>query len=451
MVSEADLKPWLRAPTRRYILTNASVVDVATGTLRRNSAVQLKDGYIDAVLDSTESTIAAAQNQSYEVVDCSGKFICPGLIDSHVHVMAVPGFGDLSKAFGNPNDVSLLRQPYVCAQMLHRGFTSVRDCGGALLALKEAINDGVFPGPRLFISGHALSQAGGHGDFRGSHDHTACCGGSTTGLGRICNGVPECMTAVREEIRTGADFIKIMGSGGVSSPTDKIDHLQFTEAEIQAMVECAANAGTYVTAHAYTPKAIRHCVENGVRGIEHGNFIDAPTAKLLAEKGVYLTPTLITYAEMASPKWQGYLPPESKSKNEEVLTAGLAALKTAHEAGVTICYGTDLLGPLGAAQSFEFSLRSKALPALAVLQSATLNPARMVGREDSLGQIKAGFEADIVITSVNPLENVAIFDNPEANVMGVIKEGRVYKSRWDGLKEDTAVPVKVMPEVKPAL
>ncbi|WYZ33883.1 hypothetical protein EsH8_I_000159 [Colletotrichum jinshuiense] len=445
MVTEADLKPWLRAPVRRYILTNATIVDVTDGSLRPHAAIQLKDGYIDAILESTDAVVADAQQQGFEVIDCSGKFICPGLIDSHVHIVAVPGFGDLSKAFGNPNDVSLLRQPYVCAQMLHRGFTSVRDCGGALQALKEAINDGVFPGPRLFIAGHALSQAGGHGDFRGPHDHTACCGGSTNGLGRVCNGVPECMTAVREEIRTGADFIKIMGSGGVSSPTDKIDHLQFSGAEIRAMVECAENAGTYVTAHAYTTKAIRHCIDNGVRGIEHGNFVDAPTAKLMAEKGVYLTPTLITYAEMASPKWRGYLPPESMSKNEEVLHAGLVALKTAYDAGVTICFGTDLLGPLGAAQSFEFTLRAKALSPLAVLQSATINPARMVGREDSLGQIKVGFEADLVITDANPAENVSIFDDPETHVCGVIKEGRIYKSRWSGLVEDATVPVRIKP------
>ncbi|OLN91664.1 hypothetical protein CCHL11_06634 [Colletotrichum chlorophyti] len=445
MVAEADLKPWLRAPVRRYILTNATVVDVTDGSLRPNSAIQLANGYIDSILDSTDSVITAARQQGFEVIDCAGRFVSPGLIDSHVHIVAVPGFGDLSKAFGNPNDVSLLRQPYVCAQMLQRGFTSVRDCGGALQALKEAVNDGVFPGPRLFIAGHALSQAGGHGDFRGPHDHAECCGGSTNGLGRMCNGVPECMTAVREEIRTGADFIKIMGSGGVSSPTDKIDHLQFTGAEIRAMVECADNAGTYVTAHAYTTKAIRHCIDNGVRGIEHGNFLDAPTAKLMAEKGVYLTPTLITYAQMASPKWRGYLPPESMSKNEEVLNAGLVALKTAYDAGVTICFGTDLLGPLGAAQSFEFSLRSKALPSLAVLQSATLNPARMIGRADSLGQVKPGFEADLIITDLNPVDNVSILDDPETHILGVIKEGRIQKSRWSGLAEDAAVPLRIKP------
>ncbi|KAG8156335.1 hypothetical protein KVR01_013787 [Diaporthe batatas] len=435
MVTEAQLKPWLRPALKSYILTNANVVDVTNGSIRKGATVKIKDGLIISVED-TPDTLSHAQNEGSEIIDCKGKFLSPGLIDSHVHIMAVPGFGDLSKAFGNPNDVSVLRQPYVCAQMLYRGFTTVRDCGGALLALKEAIEDGVFPGPRLFIAGHALSQSGGHADYRGPHDDSMCCGGTTTGLGRIANG-----------IRTGADFIKIMGSGGVSSPTDKIDHLQFTGSEIRAMVECAANAGTYVTAHAYTAQAIRHCIENGARGIEHGNFIDEPTAKLMAEKGCFLTPTLVTYAEMASPKWKGYLPPESVSKNEAVLQAGLQALKTASDAGVTICYGTDLLGPLGTAQTYEFSLRSRVLSPLAVLQSATINPARLIKREKSLGQIKPGFEADILILDSNPLDDVTIFDDPEKNVLAVIKEGRIQKSRWEAFIEDAISPVRIKPSI----
>lgn len=444
MVTEADLKPWLRPPPKRYILTNARIVDVATGKILQNKAVKLQDGRIHSIQESAATLIAEAQQKDgYAIIDCQGNYLTPGLIDCHVHLMAVPGFGDLSKAFGNPHDVSVLRQPYVCSQMLHRGFTSVRDCGGALLALKEAINDGVFPGPRLFIAGHALSQSGGHADYRGPHDHSFCCGGVTTGLGRVCNGVSQCMQAVREEIRTGADFIKIMGSGGVSSPTDKIDHLQFTKAEIRAMAECAANAGTYITAHAYTAKAIRHCIDNGARGIEHGNFIDEPTAKLMADKGCFLTPTLVTYAEMASPRWKGYLPPESMSKNEEVLEAGLHALKTAHDAGVTICYGTDLLGPLGQAQTREFTLRSKVLSPLEVLRSATINAARLVMQENSLGQIKPGFEADILLVASNPLEDATIFDDAEKKVIMVIKEGRICKSRRDDLLEDVVLPVKI--------
>lgn len=444
MVTEADLKPWLRPPPKGYILTNAKIVDVVNGIILHNKAVKLQDGRIHSIQDSTPALIAdAEQKEGCVAIDCKGNYLTPGLIDCHVHLMAVPGFGDLSKAFGNPHDVSVLRQPYVCAQMLHRGFTSVRDCGGALLALKEAVDDGLFPGPRLFIAGHALSQSGGHADYRGPHDHSFCCGGVTTGLGRVCNGVSQCMQAVREEIRSGVDFIKIMGSGGVSSPTDKIDHLQFTGPEIRAMVECAENAGTYVTAHAYTAKAIRHCIENGARGIEHGNFIDASVAKLMAEKGCFLTPTLVTYAEMASPKWKGYLPPESMSKNEEVLEAGLHALKTAHDAGVTICYGTDLLGPLGQAQTREFALRSKVLSPIEVLRSATVNAAQLIMQDDSLGQIKAGFEADLLLVASNPLEDVTVFDNPERNVLAVIKEGRICKSRRDDLAEDVVLPVRI--------
>ncbi|KAK8074312.1 hypothetical protein PG994_005211 [Apiospora phragmitis] len=456
MVQQADLKPWLRPPPRSYVLANANVVDVEAGALRQSMDVQIENGKITSIrpysTTSTSTTTTPPSSSSaaasdLTTIDCTGRYLCPGLVDSHVHLIAVPGFGDLSSAFGNPEAVSLLRQPYACAQMLARGFMSVRDCGGATAALRDALADGVFPGPRLFRAGHALSQSGGHADFRGPHDRSMCCGGATTGLGRVCNGVAQCMQAVREEIRTGSDFIKIMGSGGVSSPTDKIDHLQFTGAEIRAMVACADNAGTYVTAHAYTAKAIRHCIDNGVRGIEHGNFLDAATAALMKERGAYLTPTLVTYHQMASPKWTGYLPPASQAKNTEVLDAGLRALRVAHDAGVAVCFGTDLLGPLGAAQTHEFALRGQVLPPADVLRSATLNPARMLGRESALGQIREGFEADVLMLSANPLEDVTVLDQPDKYLLGVMKEGRIYNSRIKGMEEDGVVPVRVTPRL----
>lgn len=209
------------------------------------------------------------------------------------------------------------------------------------------------------------------------------------------------------------------------------------------MVECASNAGTFVTAHAYTTKAIRHCIENGVKGIEHGNFVDAPTAKLMAHNGVYLTPTLIAYAQMASERWKGYLPPESQAKNSQVLKSGLEALQIASEAGVTMCYGSDLLGPLGSAQTHEFALRSQVLKPIEVLRSATINPAKMMGCGDLIGQIKEGFHADVVVLDGNPLKDVSIFDRPEKHVLGVMKDGRVYKSRWKALPEDYEIPVRV--------
>lgn len=435
------IKPWLRPEPQGYLFKNANVVDVKAGKIIENATVITRKGKIESISSSLPDPLPT----DLTVIDLENRYLCPGLFDAHVHLCAVPGFNDLSKAFGNPNDVHLLRQPYTAAQMLHRGFTSIRDCGGAQLALKEAIEEGVFPGPRLFISGHALSQFGGHGDLRHSHDQTGCCGGthSSNFLGRLCNGVPECMAAVREEVRCGADFIKIMGSGGVASPTDRLEHLQFTGSEIQAMVECANNAGTFVTAHAYTVKAIRHCIDNGAKGIEHGNFLDAPTAKIMAHKGVYLTPTLIAYAQMASEQWKGYLPPESQEKNSQVFSSGLEALKVASDAGVTMCYGSDLLGPLGSAQTHEFALRSQVLTSLQVLQSATINPAKMMGWQDSIGQVKEGFFADLIVLNKNPLEDVTIFDRPGEHVLGVIKEGRVYKSRWSGLPEDSEIPIRV--------
>ncbi|KAL3476894.1 hypothetical protein BJX99DRAFT_270233 [Aspergillus californicus] len=439
MASEAHIKPWLRPSPTPYLLTNATIIDVTTGTLQPNKTVYIQDGKITSITPSPPETLSPGTI----TIDCTNKYLTPGLFDAHIHFVAVPGFPSLSAAFGNENDISLLRQPYVASQMLHRGFTSVRDCGGAQLAFKQAIEEGVFPGPRLFIAGHALSQSGGHGDIRSAHDHVQCCNGHTNGLGRICDGVPACMAAVREEVRCGADFIKIMGSGGVSTPTDRLEQVQFTAAEVRAMVECAENAGTYVTAHAYTPKAIMHAIENGVKGIEHGNFITADVARVMAERGIYLTPTLVSYAEMGSERWRGYLPADGQVKNSEVLSAGVASLKIAADAGVTICYGSDLLGPLGLAQTREFALRAQVLSPLAVLQSATVNPARMMGWGERIGQVKEGFLADVLILDRNPLEDVTVFDRPEDCVLGVMKEGRVYKSRWEGLKEDAEVPVRI--------
>ncbi|THY38550.1 amidohydrolase [Aureobasidium pullulans] len=428
------IKPWQLPPHKTYIFQNANIVDSERGLIRKECTVKVSNGVFDEVKEGR-----LLDTQGAIVVDLEGRFLCPGLIDSHVHLMAVPGFEDLSRAFGNPFAVSAFRQPYVCQQMLSRGFTSVRDCGGATYALKEAIEDGVFPGPRLFLSVHALSQTGGHADIRGPHDHEQCCGGANGDLGRICDGVEDCIKATREQIRTGADFIKIMAGGGVTTPTDKLENVQFTAQEVKAITTVAGNADLWVTAHAYTPKSIRHAIENGCKGIEHGNFLDEPTAKLMAERGAFLTPTLVTYAEMND--WPGYLPPESAKKNSVVLEAGIRSLKIASEAGVTICFGTDLLGPLGSAQTREFRIRSEVLSPVDLLRTATVNPARMLRVGDRLGQIKPGFVADLLILESNPLEDITILDSPDKHLFAVMKEGRVHHSRWSKLPVDAPKPV----------
>ncbi|KZF20283.1 amidohydrolase [Xylona heveae TC161] len=429
---ESAVKPWKPGPQKRYVLRGANVVDTMSGSVRRNCTVKLAGGKIASITDGDEDDVA----EDATIIDVTGKYLCPGLIDSHVHLCAVTGEKDLGKLFNLDSTMAAMRVPYTCLQMLRRGFTTIRDCGGCPLALKEAVEDMVLQGPRIFRAGLAISQTGGHADLRGPYDHTQCCGGTISALGRVCDGVPECIRGTREELRTGADFIKIMGGGGVASPTDKLENIQFTPEEVRAITTVARNNGTYVTAHAYTPQAIRQAVDNGVMGIEHGNLIDPETAKYMAAKGVYLTPTLITYSAMNSPEFKSFLPPESAEKNVQVLDAGVKSLKMAFDAGVNICFGTDLLGPMGILQTHEFALRSQVLSADALLKSATVTPAKMMKQEEKLGQIAPGFVADILILNANPLENIKIFDAPDEHLLAVLKEGRVHVSRWSKLPED---------------
>jgi imidazolonepropionase-like amidohydrolase len=324
--------------------------------------------------------------------------------------------------------------------MLKRGFTTIRDCGGAGLALKEALAENLYPGPRLFTCGHAMSQTGGHGDLRDARDAeygTRGSSGHVRGYGRVADGADECLRAAREELRQGADFIRIMVSGGVASPTDRLASLQYTSEEVRAFVQVAANAGTYVTAHAHTPAAIRHALENGVRGIDHGNFLDDATAVLMAEKGAFLTPTLITYASMSMPESAAFLPPATASKNAQVLNSSVASLQVADKAGVTMCFGTDLLGSLQAKQTGEFVLRKRAgLSALKILQSATINAAKLLQKENRLGRLREGSAADLLILNANPLEDIEVLDRPRKHLLAVIKDGRVLESRWYSLAKD---------------
>ncbi|KAJ5120476.1 Amidohydrolase 1 [Penicillium bovifimosum] len=426
------IKPWKLDPQRPLAFVNATIIDPVQGQLIKNATIRISDGkIIQIVTDGSATSLEDITEEN--IIDLTGKYLCPGLIDCHVHIAVVPGEVDLRAYRDMTERTSLLRQPHVLKTMLERGFTSIRDCGGATLAIKEAVEEGVIPGPRLFIAGYALSQTGGHGDMRGPHDGQLCCGGSVSGISRIVDGPAECYKYAREELRQGADFIKIMGGGGVSSPTDRIEHVQFSDEEIRAIVTVARNAGTYVTSHSYTPQAVQQAIKLGVRGIEHGNLIDLETAKMMAEMGVFLTPTLIAHV-MA--KKMNFLPASAAAKNDEVLEQGLKMMKMAVDAGVTVCYGSDLLGPMHFAQSKEFSVRSSYLTALQILQSATVNAARLIMQEDRLGQIREGFVADLLILEGNPLEDITILDKVEESLLAVVKDGRVVTSRWDKIKVD---------------
>lgn len=445
--------PWTLPPQRRFVFRNACLVDPVDGKVYPRATVSTRGGLIATVERASEAQAGSppvtidpsspGENNDTVEIDLEGKYyLCPGLIDCHVHMNAVPGEKDLYAMKHLDQDVITLRSTRMAAEMLKRGFTSARDCGGTSVALKEAIRDGVVSGPRLFVALNQLTQTGGHGDLRDRFDRTECCGGHIFGSGRLCDGVDECLRVSRDQMRRGADFIKIMGGGGVSSPTDAIDSVQFTPEEIRTMAGVATVNKTYVSCHAYTPESIRNAIENGVRAIEHGNLIDEPTAALMAEKGCFLTPTLVTYKAMASDRFKSYLPAEGVKKNEAVLHAGLGSLKIADAAGITMCFGTDLLGPMCHLQTNEFSIRSKVLSAEKILRAATVNAAKLLMRGKELGRIEPGFAADLLILNHNPLENIKVLDDPEAHVLVVMKEGRVHCSRWSRVAVDVDPPAR---------
>lgn len=374
-------------------------------------------------------------------VDLKGHYICPGLIDCHVHLTATPGDVTLKGMYATENATVAFRSAYLAKEMLLRGFTTVRDTGGADAALEDALEEGLVKGPRLFIAGKALSQTGGHGDFRSRHegDEHECCGGDFPGLSRVCDGVPQCLEAGRDEIRKGADFIKIMCGGGVATLADPLTMLQFTPDEIRAITTTAKYSGKLVTAHAYTNEAIRRAVDNGVRGIEHGNFIDAATAECCKGKGVVVTPTLVVYnayGQADKPTFNNLLSPVGKAKNREVLACGLAALKTLRDAGVTMCYGSDLLSALHPLQLGEFGIRSHVLSAAESLQSATTNAAEYLGMGERLGSIKKGALADFLVLKNNPLENITVLEKPGKNMVAIVKGGRVVTSKIQSMPQD---------------
>ncbi len=281
---------------RLTLFKNVHVLDVRAGRLLEDHQV-LVEG--DTIRELSDRPIAAGQAQ---VVDGAGRTLMPGLIDCHVHAtFSATNLGLLAQT---PHTTLALRALPILRGMLRRGFTTVRDAGGADWALKQAVEDGMdgaVVGPRLFVSGPALSPTGGHGDFRPRSDRLQPVGCPTCGVfqrlasTRVVDGVDAVRRAVRELLQMGADQIKIMAGGGVASPTDPVNALSYSLEETRAIVDEAAARHTYVLAHAYTPEAIRRAVACGVRSIEHGNLIDAPTAALMAERGAFAVPTLITY------------------------------------------------------------------------------------------------------------------------------------------------------------
>jgi imidazolonepropionase-like amidohydrolase len=356
----------------------------------------------------------------------------PGLIDAHVHLIATTL--NLGQLAAEPMSLTVARARHIAEGMLRRGFTSVRDAAGTDWGLAAAIDQGLIDGPRVFYAGRALSQTGGHGDFRPrtwEADNCACC---MTGaaFSVIADGVPAVQKAAREELRRGATQIKIMASGGVASPTDPVWNLQYADDEIRAIVWEARAWRTYVMAHAYTPEAIARCVRLGVRSIEHGNLIDEPTAELMARQGAFLVPTLVTYEALHREGQQWGLPQVSIDKIKDVREAGLQSLEWARSAGVPMGFGTDLLGETHHYQSLEFSIRAQVLPAFEVIQSATTTNAALLQRPGELGVVAPGALADLLVVDGNPLADLNLLQEQGKHLLLIMKGGKLYKNDVDG-------------------
>ena len=403
------------------VLRNGRVCDVESQEVLPSHDVLVVDGQIQQVGQQVTAPSDAV------AIDLDGLYVTPGLIDAHVHVTA--GSADLSlQAEDSPYYVAARTSAHLRA-MLHRGFTTVRDVGGADFGIARAVRDRLWEGPKVFFGGKALSPTGGHADLRGPGrqvlDNHVCC----AGIGVVCDGVDAVRRAARDQLRTGADHIKIMLSGGVASPTDRIDSLQFSADEVAAVVEEAGNANRYVTGHAYTAAAVNRGLRLGVRCIEHGNLIDEESVRLFVEKDAYLVPTLVTYEYLRSEGAGAGLPVESQEKVGVVLHAGLEALERAWRGGVKVAFGTDLLGSMQVHQSDEFRIRGQVQPAGEVLRSATLVAAELLGLAGEAGVVAQGATADLLVVDGNPLEDSNVLARPDKSVRAVLQDGRLVVDR----------------------
>ncbi|HEY0577558.1 MAG TPA: amidohydrolase family protein [Pseudonocardia sp.] len=409
------------------IIRNASILDPAAGQLLPDRTITIEDADIVEVSAAAEASKSVTDD--VRVVDARGRVVMPGLIDGHVHVLAYTA--NLPAAAEQSPFYVAARASQILRGMLDRGFTTVRDAAGADYGLADAVSEGYFVGPRVMFGGKALSQTGGHGDgrHRGREmlDEAYCAPSHC----RIVDGVDAVRKAVRDEIRRGAEHIKLMLGGGVASPTDRIDSTQFSVEEIRAAVEEATAANRYVMGHAYTTRAVNRGLAAGVRSIEHGNLIDESSVALFRQHDAFYVPTLATYAALAEEGPAAGLPPESFRKVFEVLDAGLHALELAHRGGVKIVYGTDLLGDMHYRQLTEFALRAQVQPPADILRSATTTAAELLGLAGRIGTIAPGAAADLLVVDGNPLDDVTVLTKPDDALRLIMHGGRVHKNTLD--------------------
>jgi imidazolonepropionase-like amidohydrolase len=408
----------------QLLFRNARVFDGHDGDCAEGMSVLVADGLIQEV---SAKPVKAAKAR---VIDVGGRTLMPGLIDAHMHANAshvnVQRIEEVGEPYRTAHGVRMLGHALDC------GFTTLRDVGGGDHSLALAIAEGLIRAPRYLYAGKALSMTGGHGDMRRTFERpdyrASCACGVFNSFAKIADGVDECVRATREELRQGAHCIKIMGSGGVASPTDPLWMNQYREDEIRAIVGECAERRTYVAAHCHPASAVRRCVEFGVRSIEHGTLMDAETAKFVAKRGAFVVPTLVTIFALVEVGEKLGFPPESLAKARAVCGSAIEGLQHMRSARVKVGYGTDLLGETYVRQCREFTLRSEVFSPLELLRQATSINAELMMMEGKIGCVKPGAFADLIVVDGDPLKDIGLLAKDGKKLTTIVRAGEVIKS-----------------------
>lgn len=409
--------------TTTTILKHATIIDGNGGDPLEEAALVIEGDRIKEVLQGDPGAVPSEAT----VIDCRHRFLLPGLIDGHVHT------GSIEANIGEQHrrclpSYTLLRSLKIIRETLDQGFTTVRDCGGADAGLRQALAEGLIPGPRLFISGRVLSQTGGHGDFRlPAEMYTPLEGVGGLACG-IYDGVDAVRRAAREQLRQGVDFIKVMAGGGCASPADEITSSQYSPEELRAAVFEAESVGKYVAAHCYADRSIILCAEAGVRTIEHGNLMTEAGAEAMRRAGAYLVPTLVTY-EVAARDGEKYgLAEFQRRKTAIAVERGEQAVAVARRLGVPIGSGSDLLGPMQVHRAEQLPLLARVLGPMGAIVANTRTNAEILGQQDHLGTIAAGKLADLILVNGDPLADMTVFQNHKENISLIVQGGKIHKN-----------------------
>ena len=397
-------------------LTDCLIFDGVSPELLDGHAIVIEGDCIREILPSSQRARLG------EVRTMGGRFVMPGLIDAHFHAYG----SEMNPALIDRITPQLraLHAKRILEATLRRGFTTVRDAAGGDVSLAKALELNLIDGPRLFYSGRALSQTGGHGDARAPDHYPLCSCAYCGALSLVVDGPDEVRKAVREQLRQGAHQIKLFVSGGVLSPSDPYWMNQFQEEEIRAAVQEAATRRTYVMAHAHTNEAALRCLRYGVRSIEHATMLEADGARAIADHQAFAVPTLAIIEALRTLGPALGIPAGMLRKADEVGRHALESLQLLRQAGAAIGFGTDLLGTAMDMQLSEFRLRRDVCPPIELLRSATSVNAALLQMQGRLGQVAVGACADLLAIDGNPLEDISIMEQPERMSM-IMRGGRI--------------------------